>query len=95
MKLDNDKATRNPQGSPQKPDEVQTEFQLHKSQLNVPIRNLIDYTEIRLVKYLKQLKDKNQASTIKSVLDQYKMGFMAVCWKNGRPHWMKITKESR
>lgn len=80
---------------PQKPGEACTEFQLHKSQLNATSkRNLIDYTEIRLLKYIEQLEDKRQKITIASILEDYKKGYLAIAWKSGRPSWVQITKES-
>lgn len=95
MKLESNVATRNTNMKPQKPGESCTEFQFHKSQLNVlDKRNLIDYTEIRLMKYIEQLKDKKQVSTIKRILEDYKEGYVAITWKSGRPSWLRITKES-
>lgn len=79
----------------QKPGEIRTEFQLHKSQLNtLESRNLIDYTEARLLKYIEQLKDKRQMVTIRTILEDYKKGFVAIAWKSGRPSWITVTKES-
>lgn len=95
MKLETQMATRNPSMPAQKPGDVRTEFQLYKSQLNVAdSRNLIDYTENRLLKYIEQLKDKKQIITIRTILEEYKKGFVAIAWKSGRPSWISVTKES-
>ena len=96
MKLDACMATRNPQMPGRKPGEACTEFQLHKSQLpnGMSKRNLFDYTEFRLKKYIEFLKDETQKETLLKVLHDYRTGMVAVAWKAGKPVWFAITKES-
>lgn len=89
-------ATRNTQGLGRKPGEACTDFQLHKSQiLGSSGRNLFDYTEFRLNKYIQHITDEQQKLALTDILTQYKKGLVAVAWKSGRPIWITITKESR
>jgi hypothetical protein len=86
-------ATRNTQGPGRKPGEACTDFQLHKSQiLGSSGRNLFDYTEFRLRKYITQITDEQQKTTLTNILDQYKKGQVAVAWKGGKPIWITVTK---
>lgn len=74
-----------------------TAFQLHKSQLNIfdgCRRKVIDYTEHRLLKYAKALKDEQQKNVIMTMVADYKKGKIAIAWKGGKPISMKVTKES-
>ena len=82
--------------SGRKPGDVTTEFQLHKSQLQVngSKRTLFDYTEFRLKRYIEQLKDEEQKTTLQKILKEYRQGILAVAWRNGKPVWLRITKES-
>lgn len=96
MKHEYSMATRSPQGPPKKPGEVCTEFQLHKSQiLTVDKRNLFDYTEFRLIKYISQVRDEQQKTTLEEILLKYRKGQVAVAWKSGKPIWILVTKESK
>jgi hypothetical protein len=89
-------ATRSPQTPGRKPGEVCTDFQLHKSQIpGSDKRNLFDYTEFRLNRYILQVTDEQQKTTLVNVLENYKKGKVAVAWKAGKPVWISITKESR
>lgn len=95
MKFEPCMATRNPVMPGRRPGEGRTEFQLHKSQLftgNVGKRNLFDYTEFRLMKYIDQIKDEIQKSTLTKILKEYKQGLVAVAWKSGKPVWLNMTK---
>ena len=54
-----------------KPGELCTEFQMHKSQLytgGLSKRNIFDYTEFRLQKYIELTKDEAQRDTLVKVL---------------------------
>ena len=89
-------ATRSPQVPGRKPGEICTEFQLHKSQiLAADKRNLFDYTEFRLKKYISQVNDEQQKTTLEEILLKYRKGMVAVAWKSGKPIWILVTKESR
>lgn len=89
-------ATRSPQAPGRKPGEATTDFQLHKSQLpGADKKNLFDYSEFRLKKYILQVTDEQQKSTLVHILDQYKKGLVVVAWKAGKPIWINITKESK
>ena len=93
MKHEYSMATRSPQGPARKPGEVCTDFQLHKSQiLTSDRRNLFDYTEFRLARYISQVTDDQQKSTLTDILLKYKKGLVAVAWKAGKPIWISVTK---
>lgn len=88
-------ATRSPQGLSKKPGEACTEFQLHKSQiLTADRRNLFDYTEFRLRRYISQLTDDQQKTTLSDILVKYRKGLVAIAWKGGKPIWISVTKET-
>lgn len=93
MKHEYSMATRNTQGPGRRPGEVCTDFQLHKSQiLSSEKKNLFDYTEFRLKKYISQITDEQQKTTLTNILDLYKKGQVAVAWKSGKPVWITVTK---
>lgn len=92
MRQENGMATRTPQGPGRNPGESCTEFQLHKTQLSASSRkNLFDYTEYRLKRYIAQLKDEQKTALLK-VLKEYKQGLVAIAWKSGKPVWISVTK---
>ena len=96
MKHEYNMATRNTQGPGRRPGEACTDFQLHKSQiLTSDKRNLFDYTEFRLKKYILHVTDEQQKTTLTEILSQYKKGQVAVAWKAGKPIWISVTKESK
>jgi len=96
MKHEYSMATRNIQGPGRKPGEVCTDFQLHKSQIpSSDKRNLFDYTEFRLSRYISQVRDEQQKSTLEDILLKYARGLVAVAWKGGKPVWITVTKESK
>lgn len=96
MKHEYSMATRNIQGPGRKPGEACTDFQLHKSQiLGSSGKNLFDYTEFRLNKYIQHITDEQQKLTLTDILAQYRKGLVAVAWKGGRPVWITVTKESK
>lgn len=90
-------ATRNPLMPGRKPGEATTEFQLHKSQfvMGSGRRNLFDYSEFRLKKYIEKLRDEEQKQVLQKVLRDYKMGMVVVAWKSGKPVWLSVTKETK
>jgi len=92
MKRENAMATRTPQGPGLSPGESCTAFQLYKTQLSNEVRkNLFDYTEYRLRRYISQLKDDQKKALLK-VLKDYKQGLVAIAWKSGKPVWISVTK---
>lgn len=96
MKHEYSMATRSPQGPGRRPGEVCTDFQLHKSQIpSDDKRNLFDYTEFRLKKYINLLTDDQQKTTLTDILAKYRKGQVAVAWKGGKPVWIAVTKESK
>lgn len=96
MRLETCSATRNPIMPGRRPGEAHTEFQLHKSQLlsGAGKRNVFDYTEFRLKKYIEQVTDLQQKETLSKILRDYRHGRVAVAWKSGKPVWLGVTKES-
>ena len=87
-------ATRIPQGPGTKPGGSCTEFQLHKSQNPFTYhRNVFDYSEFRLKKYIDHVQDDQQKSTLESVFKDYISGRVAIAWKSGKPVWLKVTRE--
>lgn len=88
-------ATRSPQGPAKKPGEACTDFQMHKSQiLAADKRNLFDYSEFRLRRYISQLTDDQQKTTLSDILVKYRKGLVAIAWKGGKPIWISVTKET-
>ena len=87
-------ATRRTKQPGWKPGERCTDFQLHKSQLPLnSLRSIIDYTESKLRRFLRTVSDLQQKETLKSVLEGYCKGEIAVAWKAGRPVWIHVTKD--
>jgi hypothetical protein len=73
-----------------------TEFTLHvsqKSEFSKNKRNLIDYTEHKLRRYILTVTDKQQALVLNVMLTDYIQGNIAVAWRKGQPVYIKITKE--
>lgn len=95
MKLETCMATRNPNVAGHKPGDVCTEYQLHKSQIaSINKRNLFDFTDFRLRKYIEKIKDDNKKIILNKILLDYRKGLIAIAWKSGEPIWLGITKES-
>jgi len=88
-------ATRKPVDTAGRVIETMTEFHMHKSQksmFNGVQHRVIDYTEHRLVKYAKTVKDKQQQFVLLDLIKRYKAGEVAIAWKRGLPVWMPVTK---
>lgn len=64
-----------------------TDFQLHVIREN---KNIIDYTEQKLKRYARTVKDPQQLQTIQELMDRYIDGSVAICWKRGYPAWLNI-----
>lgn len=72
-----------------------TDFVLHKSQKAYPngyYKNIIDYTEHKLIRYANSIKDQQQKLVILTMISDYKVGKIAIAWKRGNPVWLKVTK---
>jgi len=71
-----------------------TEFTLHVSQKTVleKKRNLIDYSEKKLIKYIDQVEDSQQKMVLIALLHDYRKGQVALAWKRGQPVYLKVTK---
>jgi hypothetical protein len=63
-----------------------TEFQIHVSRS----KNIIDFTEQKLLSFAKRIKDPKQQEKLEEVLDLYRRGTIAVSWNKGMPSWLKI-----
>ena len=95
MKLESCMATRNPRMPGRKPGDVRTEYQLHKSQLMSSYkRNLFDFTDYKLRKYIDNVKDEKKKEILVKALNDYKRGLIAIAWSSGEPTWFSVTKES-
>jgi len=73
-----------------------TEFQLHKSQLTIfngILDQVIDYTEHRLNRYAKSVKDSQQSAALFELVERYKKGMVAIAWRKGRPVWLRVTND--
>lgn len=73
-----------------------TEFQLHISQLQSYYSNrdtLCDFTEHKLRLYIKNNQfDDQKLVLIKSILNDYVSGKVAIAWKQGEPVYIRINK---
>jgi hypothetical protein len=64
-----------------------TDFQLHVVREG---RNVIDYTEQKLKRYAKMIKDPKQQEVLHDLMHKYIDGSIAICWKGGLPAWLNI-----
>jgi len=72
-----------------------TEFQMHKSQQTVfggIMNRIIDYTEHRLIRHIKNIEDAQQKSVLVTLLSDYISGKVAIAWKRGNPVWINVSK---
>jgi hypothetical protein len=70
-----------------------TEFQLHKSQNYLSLfKNVRDYSQYKLAAYINNVCDLKQKLALNIVLEQYKLGLVAVAWRLGKPVWLKVSK---
>jgi hypothetical protein len=63
-----------------------TEFQIHVKRS----QNIIDFTEQKLLSFVKRLKDPKQQEKVEEVLNLYRSGNIAISWNKGMPAWLKI-----
>jgi len=75
-----------------------TEFQLHVSQFQSYYTNknhLSDFTEKKLREYIeKNSFDDQKLILIKSILEDYINGRVAIAWKQGEPVYVRINKNT-
>ena len=72
-----------------------TEFTLHISQLTNLTnnkKNLIDYSQHQLMKYIKTINDPQQRMVLIALLHDYVVGNVALAWKHGQPVYVSIIK---
>lgn len=55
--------------------------------------NLIDYTEHKLRRFEKNLKDNQQKNALYEIIKKYKEGYIAVGWSHGSPMWTMLRRE--
>lgn len=87
-------ATRNPADIKVERDGC-TDFVLHKSQQSLfhgIQRKIVDYTEHRLLRYAASVRDPQQKLVLMALINDYRMGLIAVAWKRGMPVYIKVTK---
>lgn len=95
MKFENCMATKTPKSNNKKLGESCTDFQLHKSQsTNYSNREVIDYTEHKLTRFIQKSADEQQKATLIDLLRDYRRGLVAIAWKSGKPIWFNVTKET-
>lgn len=80
-------SSRNVAGVPNQQERC-TEFQLHMGR----IKNIIDFTEQRLLWYAERASDPQQKVTLAALVRDYRGGLVAVAWKRGEPSWIKVTR---
>jgi hypothetical protein len=73
--------------APEMEQNTTTDFQLHVIREN---KNIIDYTEQKLKRYARSVKDPQQKQTLQELMDRYIDGTVAICWKRGLPAWLSI-----
>lgn len=75
---------------------VGTEFQMHKTQhplFDSAKNKLIDFTEHKLLRCMKNAGDMQQQAELQNLIASYKLGNVAIAWRQGQPTWFKVTKE--
>jgi hypothetical protein len=73
--------------APEMEQNTTTDFQLHVIRES---KNIIDYTEQKLKRYARTIKDPQQKQTLQELMDRYIDGSVAICWKRGLPAWLNI-----
>lgn len=74
---------------------TQTDFVLHKvHRLELEEqKNVVDYTEYRLLRYAAAVKDAQQRQQLYVLISDYRAGLVAIAWAKGQPVYVKVTKE--
>lgn len=84
-------ATRNTTGLPNRP-ERGTEFQLYAGRDGN--RNIVDFTEHKLLKCAAKATDPQQKFTLATMIDDYRRGIIAVAWRRGNPVFITVTRDT-
>jgi hypothetical protein len=72
-----------------------TEFTLHVSQqtiLSGKRKNLIDYSQKKLERYIDTIDDAQQKMVLYALLHDYMKGDVALAWRRGQPVYIQVTK---
>jgi hypothetical protein len=72
-----------------------TEFTLHVSQqtlLSGKRKNLIDYSQHKLTRYIDTIDDAQQKMVLCALLHDYIKGEVALAWRRGQPVYIQVTK---
>jgi len=91
LSLDMSMSTRNAANLPHRL-EKSTDFQLHVGR--GAEKNIIDFTEQKLLRYAVKASDPQQKLTLMVMVDDYRNGHIAVAWKCGKPVYLKVTKDT-
>lgn len=83
-------ATRNAANLPERKERC-TEFQLHGGNV---FRNVVDFTERKLLKYASKASDHQQKLVLMVMIDDYRKGNIAIAWRRGQPVYVKVTREN-
>jgi hypothetical protein len=84
-------ATRNAAQFPRSTERC-TEFQLHCG--TTEPTNVIDFTERKLLIYLSQAQDPQQRAVLTALVEDYRLGLVAVAWRRGLPVPLRVTKDA-
>jgi hypothetical protein len=84
-------ATRNASDLPGRPDRC-TDFQLHAGKDRA--RNVIDFTERKLIQYALKTKDAQQKLMLMALIEDYRNGTVAVAWRRGLPVPLRVTRDT-
>lgn len=68
-----------------------TEFQMHAGKKGA--RNIIDFTEKKLIHYATKTKDPQQKMVLIALIEEYRNGNVAIAWRRGQPVPLRVTKE--
>ena len=74
-----------------------TPFVMHTCQTvnNNEKRQIIDYTEHKLIRYANISNDAQQKLVLFALISDYREGKVAVGWRKGVPCYIKVTKDGQ
>lgn len=70
-----------------------TSFVMHRSLHAGDKKNVIDYSEKRLLRLAKRARDEQQRLVIMTMLHDYKRGDIAIAWRAGNPVFIRVSHE--